>query len=129
MPEVNGIQVPFLPRTASTAPKPSRAPKELSSPEPFAKVLQHAQEQLRFSAHALERLRSRALYPSPVEFQSLIKGIELAATKGARNALIVIGRKAFVVSVENRTVITALDQQQLTERIVTNIDAAVFFDK
>jgi len=46
-----------------------------------------------------------------------------------RNALIVIGRKAFVVSVENKTVITALDQQQLTERIVTNIDAAVFFDK
>ncbi len=124
MPEINGINVPFVPKTTTPQSKPLRAPAPPTTA--FGEILQQVQSKLRFSAHALDRLRSRGLYPSASEMQALLKGLELAAAKGARNAVIVIGNKAFVASVENNTIITALDRQQLEERIVTNIDAAVF---
>jgi flagellar operon protein len=52
-------------------------------------------------------------------------GIEKAAQKGAKESLVMIDDIALVVSVRNRTVITAVDQQHLKENVFTNIDSAV----
>jgi len=51
--------------------------------------------------------------------------VSKAAAKGARESLILLDDKAFVVSVRNRTVITAVDGEHLKENVFTNIDSAV----
>ena len=47
------------------------------------------------------------------------------AAKGGRESLVLVDRMAFVVSVKNRTVITAVDQAGMRDQVFTNIDSAV----
>ena len=51
------------------------------------------------------------------------KGLALAA-KGARESLVLMDGLALVVSVANRTVITAVGTDRMTDQIFTNIDSA-----
>ena len=51
--------------------------------------------------------------------------VNKAAAKGARQSLLVMDNQAFIVSVTNRTVITALDGSSMKENVFTNIDSAV----
>ena len=48
-----------------------------------------------------------------------------AAAKGSKDALVMMDDTAMVVSVKNRTVITALPKEQARDNVFTNIDAAV----
>ena len=50
--------------------------------------------------------------------------VDKMAQKGARESLIYMNDMAFVVSVANRTVITAMDGKSARENIFTNIDSA-----
>lgn len=80
---------------------------------------------LKFSAHAEKRLASRSIPLSPDELANLSNAVDRAAAKGARESLIIVGSTAFLVSVRNRTVITAIDGESLKENVFTNIDSAV----
>jgi flagellar operon protein len=80
---------------------------------------------LKFSAHAQDRMRSRSIALSAQEMKQLEQAVDKAAVKGARESLLLINNKAFVVSVKNRTVITAVDEASLKENVFTNIDSAV----
>ena len=63
----------------------------------------------------------------PVEksgLQKLDDAVDKMAQKGARESLIYMNDMAFVVSVANRTVITAMDGKSARENIFTNIDSA-----
>jgi flagellar operon protein len=51
--------------------------------------------------------------------------VDKAAGKGAKDALVMLDETAMVVSVQNRTVITALGMHQAKENVFTNIDSAV----
>ena len=81
---------------------------------------------LKFSKHAKNRLVSRGIQVSSKDLEKLGKGVEKAADKGARDSLIMVNRVAYVVSVENKTVITAIDDKNIRENVFTNIDSAVF---
>lgn len=59
------------------------------------------------------------------ELSRLAGGVNRAAAKGARESLVLMDDKAFVVSVRNRTVITAVDGENMKENVFTNIDSAV----
>ena len=48
-----------------------------------------------------------------------------AAEKGSRDSVVFVDNTAFVVSVKNNTVITAMDRSHLREHVFTNIDSAV----
>jgi flagellar operon protein len=48
-----------------------------------------------------------------------------AQAKGARDAVVFVDGTAFVVSVSNKTVITAVDPEHMREHVFTNIDSAV----
>ena len=81
--------------------------------------------EVRFSAHALRRLDSRGIEITPQEKQLIEKGVRSAAEKGSRESLLVTDRFALVVSVRNRTVITAKHTDDLDDGVFTNIDSAV----
>jgi len=75
------------------------------------------------SGHAATRMQSRDIQLDGA--QRVLNGVDRAAEKGAKESLVMIDDVALVVSVRNRTVITAVDQQSLKENVFTNIDSAV----
>lgn len=118
---------PVEPASARPVPKTQPAGKGAAS---FGQVLQEVlaegEQVLRFSAHARRRLEERRI-PLTDELQRrLADAVERARAKGAREAVVMVDRVAFVVSVKNRTVITVADGSQLRESVFTNIDSVVF---
>jgi flagellar operon protein len=92
----------------------------------FADVLRSSQSQpVRFSSHALQRVERRGIDVSPATLGRLNDGVDRAAGKGARASVVLIDSTAFVVSVPNRTVITAVDRDHMKQQVFTNIDSAV----
>jgi flagellar operon protein len=83
---------------------------------------------IKFSAHALRRLESRGISLASTDVASLEEAVGIAAAKGARDSLVVNGRYALLVNVPSRTVVTAFDQSNLSDNVVTNIDSAVFVE-
>ena len=80
---------------------------------------------LRWSAHAVQRLSQRQIAVTPEMQQRLEGAVEKLAAKGGRESIVLVDRMAFVVSVTNRTVITAVDQAGMRDQVFTNIDSAV----
>ncbi|SRR5579871_899452 len=88
----------------------------------FATLLEN---QLKVSGHAQTRLQSRNIQLSQDEWNRVADGVNKAAAKGAKESLVMVDNVALVVSVKNRTVITAVDQGHLKDNVFTNIDSAV----
>jgi flagellar operon protein len=88
----------------------------------FADLLQ---DQLKVSGHAKTRMESRNIQLSPDEWNRVLGGVQKASAKGAKESLVMVDNVALLVSVKNRTVITAVDKDSLKENVFTNIDSAV----
>jgi flagellar operon protein len=84
-----------------------------------------AQADVKFSGHAQARLASRQITLSSEDIARLGAAMTRAAQKGARESLVLMDKAALVVSVPNRTVITAVDKAALKENLFTNIDSAM----
>lgn len=93
----------------------------------FADVLKDVAgaQPVQFSKHAVQRLERRNLAVDATTMQRLQDGVDRAAGKGARDAVVLVDDAAFVVSVRNRTVITAVGKDQMKDHVFTNIDSAV----
>ena len=81
--------------------------------------------ELRFSRHALQRVQRRGISLDPSTLSRLQEGVGRAAGKGSRDSVVLVDGAAFVVSVTNRTVLTAVPQEHMREQVFTNIDSAV----
>jgi len=92
----------------------------------FARILDEkfSPRTIKFSQHAMERLRARGITLSESDIRSLAGAMESVAKKGGKESLIMQGDTAFVVNVANRTVITAMDRKSMIGSIITNIDSA-----
>ncbi len=124
---INGVQVPFLPiggvdglKEKPFAPGPRPIPEKS-----FEQVLADELEEIKFSKHALQRLESRNIHLSQEDMKSLTDAVHKAEEKGANEALVLLRNLAFVVSIKNHTVITAVDGERLKENVFTNIDSAI----
>lgn len=111
---------------APAAAPPSRAP---APGEPsFADALQQAGKEsqpLQFSKHALDRVQRRGIELDGSTLKRLSEGVDRAAGKGSRDSLVLVDGTAFVVSVSNHTVITAVGSEHMKDNVFTNIDSAV----
>ncbi len=115
------------PAQAPAAP-PARGREHAVTGRPFAAVLDDATKgagDLRFSKHALERVQRRGIPLDQATLGRLQSGVGRIAAKGARDSLVLVDGTAFVVSVPNRTVITAVGAEQMRDQVFTNIDSAV----
>jgi flagellar operon protein len=80
---------------------------------------------LRWSSHAVQRLSQRQIQITP-EMQTRLEGaVDRLAGKGGRDSVVLMDGNAFLVSVTNRTVITAVDRTAMRDQVFTNIDSAV----
>ena len=80
---------------------------------------------LKFSKHATNRLEERDIELSEDQVNRLNEGAKKASQKGIRESLVIVDSLAFIVNVQNQTVVTAIDQTTTKENIFTNIDGAV----
>ena len=83
-------------------------------------------ERLTFSRHASKRLEMRGIQFTPDGLEKIEAAIDKVAEKGGKNTLVVAGALSLVVSVDNRTVVTVMNSNQMDEHVITNIDSAVF---
>lgn len=83
------------------------------------------QQKVRLSAHAGERLRHAGVEVDARFEERLQAAVNKAAAKGSRSSLVLLDKMALVVSVQNRTVITAVDSARMKDNVFTNIDSAV----
>lgn len=118
---------PLGPAGAPARPSPAQAPKGPA----FADVLRGQTErlqrpnELQFSKHALQRVERRGIQLEGQTLERLQAGVDRAAAKGSRDSVVFLDGTAFVVSVKNRTVVTAVDTEHMREQVFTNIDSAV----
>ena len=109
-----------LSRPALRAAQPAGTPfagmleQELAKPAPVT-----------FSRHATERLDDRRIALTAADRAGLEQAVDEAAAKGGRESLVLLGKLALVVSVPNRTVITAVPADEASAHVFTNIDSAV----
>lgn len=81
--------------------------------------------ELKFSKHAAMRLEDRKISLSEEQNVRLENGVLKAKEKGIQESLVIVDSLAFIVNVPNKTVVTALDQNESDNKIFTNIDGAV----
>ena len=117
---LNGVEKAAAASTAAAARKASVG-------HGFADVLeaQLAGGPLKLSSHALQRIQRREIaFDEPVAAR-LEAAVDRAAAKGSRESLVLVDSTAFVVSVRNRTVITAVPVSPMNDQVFTNVDSAV----
>jgi flagellar operon protein len=114
--------------SAVATPAPTAA-RDLPADTPtFASVLARRTTGVQaptFSRHALDRVSRRGIQLDQSTLQRLAGGVSRAATKGSRAAVVFVDNTAFVVSVPNNTVVTAVGSEHMREHVFTNIDSAV----
>ncbi|HVW18497.1 MAG TPA: TIGR02530 family flagellar biosynthesis protein [Solirubrobacteraceae bacterium] len=111
----------------ATGTRPAAAPGGTTGAS-FGDVLAGKLQQSKpvtFSGHALQRLERRGIAVDDQTLARLGGAVDRAAAKGSRSSVVLVDDNAFVVSVPNRTVITAVDREHMKEQVFTNIDSAV----
>lgn len=87
--------------------------------------LSQIKEPLKFSAHASQRLKDRKIQLDSKTMMKVNDAIDKAESKGIEESLVLTPDAALIVSVKNRTVITAMDRNSMSGNVFTNIDGAV----
>ncbi len=80
-------------------------------------------EELKFSSHALKRIKLRNIEINPQEMKKLKNGVNKIREKGGQESVILMKEKAFVVSVKNNTVVTVVDEKNMQDNVFTKIDS------
>ncbi|MDQ0494277.1 MULTISPECIES: TIGR02530 family flagellar biosynthesis protein [Paenibacillus] len=101
----------------------NRANSVSKDAKPFDQVLQ--EQVLKLSNHAAKRLEQRGIELRSDQMAKINSAVDKAAAKGAKESLILMQDMALIVSVPNRTVVTAMDKQSMENNVFTQIDSAV----
>lgn len=103
----------------------TKTQKNADSEVSFEDVLRQKQKPLKFSKHATQRLSQRNINLSDEQNIRLTNGVTEAEKKGVNESLVLVDNLAFIVNVPNKTVVTAMDQEETNANVFTNIDGAV----
>lgn len=107
----------------STLQRQQSAKSSVSSEASFESVLQ--KNMLKFSNHAAKRLEQRGIELGSRQLDQISSAVDKAAAKGSKESLILMKDMALIVSVANRTVVTAMDGNSMKDNVFTQIDSAV----
>ena len=117
---VNGVGAqPVAPATSSTVTS--------TEGTSFLETLENVQR-VHFSNHAQSRMQSREISLNSDNVNRLSDAIDKAEKRGGKSSLVMVDDLAFIVNVQSRTVVTALDKNQRGEGVFTQIDSVVFAD-
>jgi flagellar operon protein len=114
------------------SPKDTAPDQAADARRSFLEELKRAQQQdsdVRLSAHAEKRIEQREIPFGASDRQSVHEAMLRLSEKGARDAVLLNAEAAFVVNVPERTVVTAMDRQEMEDRVFTNIDSALLLSR
>lgn len=100
--------------------------KSSSSNTSFKDILSkeiESQKGYTVSKHAAERLNEVNFNEN--DMKEIERGFKIAEGKGSKNSLMLYKNVAIIASIENKTVITAVEKERAKENVFTNIDSVV----
>ena len=115
------------------APAPTAAPQVTPAAKPVAgpsfsdqlRLQIESETGMRVSNHIQKRLESRQIELSPDHVHRLADAVGKAGDRGSRESVVLMDDLAFVVSLRNKTLVTAIDAASRKENVFTNIDSVV----
>ena len=119
---MNKITIQHVPFHPTLTPKQHVQETPVKS---FHEHLQQAQQELKISKHASERMQERNIEISKQEWQQITDKVFEAREKGVKQPLVLTDEAAFIVSAKNATVITAMDRYEAKSQLFTNIDGTI----
>jgi len=87
-----------------------------------------AQQEVHFSKHAKKRIEERNLSLDGEEFFKLRGAIDKLKNKGGKDSLVITNNAAYIVDVDNETVVTAMAKDDMKENVFTKIDSTLFIN-
>lgn len=96
---------------------------------PVFKELLENEKALVISKHAHQRLHERNIQIDDRQWQAINDKVKEARQKGITDSLVVTNQAALLVNAANNTVITAMDRQEATSRIFTNINGTILINE
>src|SRR5699024_5070295 len=94
----------------------------------FKDVLTNVQD-LKISKHAKHRLQERNIHIDKKQWKIIGEKVSEAKQKGVTDSLLVRDQAALLVSTTNKTVVTAMNREEATSKIFTNINRTILIDK
>ncbi|QKS71433.1 flagellar protein [Paenalkalicoccus suaedae] len=110
-----------LPHTINKPVSKPAQPKTTS----FSEILSQTSNSLKVSKHAEKRLQERGIHVPDATWQEMGTRVKEAKAKGITDSLVLTKDAAFVVSAKNETVITAMDREEASHQLFTNINGAI----
>ena len=124
---INGVRVPFVPVGNPNAVG-NRLPVDLPEDRSFKQIFDKELQSVKFSKHAQQRLDSRNITLNDHDKSKIENAVSMAEKKGSQDSLVLLRDMAFIVNIKNRTVVTAMDKESMSQNVFTNIDSAVVAD-
>lgn len=75
------------------------------------------------SKHAAERLKE--INFNDEDMKNIAEGFSMAEDKGSKNSVMIYKDVALIASIENRTLITAIEKERAESNVFTNVDSVV----
>lgn len=122
-----GHLLPYEPVEPSKKNKTAQKDKSTSFKEVFNNTIEN-KSAVKISSHAQQRLQQRNIVLNDKDMDILKNAMEKAEVKGARESVLFYKDTAFITSIRNRTIITAVDANGSEQNVFTNIDSAVIVD-
>ncbi|WP_099158101.1 TIGR02530 family flagellar biosynthesis protein [Virgibacillus ndiopensis] len=94
----------------------------------FKDVLLDVQS-LKVSKHAKERLNERNITIDDKEWQTISEKMVEARHKGVTDSLVITNKAALLVSAKNNTVVTAMNRDEASSKIFTNINGTIVINE
>ena len=122
---INGIYYPGFAQAAGTG-KAMSGQDGNGKGASFGEILKaRMDDRLNFSKHASRRLEERGIAVDSQLLDRLEHAVKEARRKGARDVAIIGSQGVFIVNVPNNVVVTTMTQEDMKDRVFTNIDSAV----
>ena len=122
---INGIYNPGFAQADGSSKSVSARDGKGSSAS-FGELLKaRMDDSLNFSKHASRRLEERGIAVDSQLLGRLEHAVKEARRKGARDVAVIGSQGVFIVNVPNNVVVTTMTQDDMKDRVFTNIDIAV----
>lgn len=111
-------------------PRPSIQQKQPKMDHTFSNFIKEAQNEkrneldLKISNHAQKRMDERGFLLAENDLSTINSAVNELNGKGSKNSLLIYKDLALVASIHNRTIITALNRDEVDT--ITNIDSTKF---
>ncbi|MDF5581229.1 TIGR02530 family flagellar biosynthesis protein [Vibrio parahaemolyticus] len=82
-----------------------------------------SKKEVNISNHALQRMNERGIKLNIKDIENINQAMDKLEEKGAKESLILYKDLAFIASITNRTIITSMNNSEIS--IITNIDSTM----